>query len=266
MIGLAVLFTALGAALAVPAPRRLPPVAAAPAGGVTHSRRRPLGRTGWVGVVLVVPLVWWLAGGRAGVLTGVAVLAGGAVLLVLRGRRRERALLRRRAEVARAADLLAAELSLGKVPSAALGVAAEDVAVLAPAAAAARIGAEVPQVWQRQAAEPGYADLAALARAWQVAGRTGAPLGPSLLRVADGLRVEEELRRTVAGELAAPRMTGVVLALLPVAGVALGYLIGGDPLSFLTGTPWGQVCLLGGTLLAAAGLLWTERLGALGAG
>ncbi|OYO13875.1 pilus assembly protein TadB [Enemella evansiae] len=161
---------------------------------------------------------------------------------------------------------MAAELSLGKVPSAALGVAAEDVAVLAPAAAAARIGAEVPQVWQRQAAEPGYADLAALARAWQVAGRTGAPLGPSLLRVADGLRVEEELRRTVAGELAAPRMTGVVLALLPVAGVALGYLIGGDPLSFLTGTPWGQVCLLGGTLLAAAGLLWTERLGALGAG
>ncbi|OYO16816.1 hypothetical protein CGZ94_04100, partial [Enemella evansiae] len=33
MIGLAVLFAALGAALAVPAPRRLPTAAAAPAGG-----------------------------------------------------------------------------------------------------------------------------------------------------------------------------------------------------------------------------------------
>lgn len=266
MTPLAVLLAALAAGLAWEPRRRFPsgePTSHRPAEPGT-SPGRLVGRTAVAGAMFAVPMLWWIAGGRVGVLAGVAVILSGTLLMVVRGRRRERRLLRRRSEVARSAELLAAELSLGKVPSTALASATLDAAVLAPAAAAARIGAEVPEVWRRQAEEPGYGDLAALSRAWQVAGRTGAPLGPGLLRVAEGLRVEEELRRTVAGELAAPRMTGVVLALLPVAGLGIGYLIGGDPLAFLTGTTWGQACLLAGTVLAAAGLLWTERLGSVG--
>ncbi|NNG20910.1 type II secretion system protein [Naumannella sp. ID2617S] len=215
------------------------------------------------GAVLLVPISWLIAGGTVGVLVGVAVTLAGTAAVVTRGRLRERRLLRSRVGVARAAELLAGELTLGKVPAVALAAAAEDAPVLRRAAAAAGVGAEVPAVWLEQASEPGNGDLLGLAQAWQVATRTGAPLGPSLARVASALREDEDVRRTAAGELAAPRMTGVVLALLPLAGIALGYLIGGDPLAFLFGSLWGQLCLLTGTVLAGAGLIWTERLGAI---
>lgn len=213
------------------------------------------------GLVILAPVSWWCFGGRVGsVLTALLIvgLAAGWV-----GRRRIRMTKQRRrcAEVARAGELIASELMLGKIPQLALIAAAEDCPVLGEAAAATRVGASATEVWAQQSQTPGLGNLAVLARAWSVAEVSGAALAPTLSSVASGLRGEVELQREIDGELAASRMTGVVLALLPVAAIVLGYLIGGDPLEFLTANGWGQLCLVAGVFGACAGLVWTERLG-----
>ena len=64
----------------------------------------------------------------------------------------------------------------------------------------------------------------------------------------------------MAAQLAGPRATAVLLALLPAFGLAMGNALGADPLAVLVGTPLGQGCLVLGLLLEAAGLLWTARI------
>lgn len=261
MTALALLLSAGAAWLAI-SPRR--PVPSGP------PKQRPAGRGGGrlrLGIACALAGlagVFVLAGPAAGVLCTAAMIIAGTGARVVIQRRRLAGAGRRAAGISRACTVLAAEMELGKIPSTALVTAAADCPELAPAAAAAAIGADVVQVWQAQAAEPGGGGLRILARAWQVAVTTGAPLGPSLETVATALRADEEVDRLVAGELAAPRLTGLLLALLPMGGAGLGYLIGGDPIGFLTGTPWGWGCLLAGCLLACVGLLWTEHLGGQG--
>jgi len=50
------------------------------------------------------------------------------------------------------------------------------------------------------------------------------------------------------------------LAGLPVLGVALGQLMGADPLRILLGGGLGGILLLIGTALGCAGLLWTDAI------
>ena len=85
-------------------------------------------------------------------------------------------------------------------------------------------------------------------------------MAPALEEVASGLASDESLRSVVSAELAAPRSTGKVMAVLPLVGIGLGYLLGGRPLEWLVAAPVGWACLLLGLLLAAAGVLWIERL------
>ena len=75
----------------------------------------------------------------------------------------------------------------------------------------------------------------------------------------DGAR-EAEQRRQVDVALGTARSTARLLAGLPLLGVALGSGIEAHPLDVLFGSPVGAWCLLLGTALAAAGLLWVERL------
>jgi tight adherence protein B len=162
--------------------------------------------------------------------------------------------------VAHACAVLASYVRVGQVATDALVRAAEDCAVLTPAARTQQIGGDVPAAWRAQAAGPGCGGLADLAQAWQVSLRTGAPLSVSLEQVAVGLTADQSLRAVVAGELSAPRATGKVMAVLPLLGIGLGYALGGRPLAWLLAGPVGWACLLGGVLLAAAGVTWIERL------
>ncbi len=93
-----------------------------------------------------------------------------------------------------------------------------------------------------------------------VAERTGASLGATLDALAERLTAAGNLQDVVNAELAAPRATGRLLAVLPLAGLLLGYGLGGDPLAFLTGSPAGQLSLVAGITLGCAGVLWTERI------
>ena len=84
-----------------------------------------------------------------------------------------------------------------------------------------------------------------------------------LVRVAVGdfsLRAEQAQRRAVQAELAGPRATAGMLAILPLAGLVLAAGLGADPLHVLLETPVGWVCLVAGLGLDGLGLLWTGRL------
>ncbi len=173
--------------------------------------------------------------------------------------RREAA--RRRAAVIELCSALGAELRSGATARDALIAASRDVpAVEHLAAVAAAPHGDVAQALRATAERNGGAGLRRLAACWQVSERSGSGLAPSVSRLAATLRDEEQVRREVAAQLAGPRATAVLLALLPVFGLAMGNALGADPLAVLVGTPLGQGCLVLGLLLEVAGLLWTARI------
>lgn len=205
--------------------------------------------------------------GVRGVVLGLGVLVlAWTVVGLSRERSRRRLALRRRTEVAQACAALAAQLRIGQVPSVALATAAVDHPVLRDARAAQELGGEVTRVWRAQSDRPGFAGLLELARAWQVSTRTGAPMSAMLEQVATALAAEQSVQAVVASELSAPRATGKVMAVLPVCGVGLGYLLGGEPIGWLVAGPLGWGCLLGGVVLACLGVLWIEALARQAAG
>jgi tight adherence protein B len=188
-----------------------------------------------------------------------ATLAGTAARLVrLSGRRRGTA--RAQEAVAEACALLLSNLRVGMVPAQALASAAANCAVLHEAHRTLTLGGDAAAVWRRQAGGDGLSGLRDLARAWQVGTRAGASLTGTLEQVASGLSADVALRAVVGSELAAPRATGKVMAVLPGLGVGMGYLLGGDPLQWLSAGPPGWLCLVGGVALACAGVLWIESL------
>lgn len=201
----------------------------------------------------------------AAVVLAVAIAAATAFRLVQRARRRRRVLAARRS-VTDACAVLASQLRIGRVPTEALAVAARDCPVLDRARSAAELGGDVALVWQAQSADGGCEGLADLARAWRVSSRTGAPMAAALERVTANLADDHALAATVAAELAGPRATGKIMAVLPACGLALGYALGGDPVGFLLSGTLGWACLVGGVALAATGVLWVERLARRAAG
>lgn len=112
----------------------------------------------------------------------------------------------------------------------------------------------------RPVAGTGNVAMRSLAAAWQVADETGAPLADVLDRLTDGLRQEADVEAEIEASLAAPRATSRLLGGLPLAGIAMGELIGAHPLAVLVGTTPGRVCAVGGLLLGLAGQLWSRYL------
>ena len=211
----------------------------------------------------------------------VAAVAAGAVVpaIRLRGRRREGRLReRRRTAVVALCAALAGELRTGATPHQAVEMAAGEFAVPVPGPtadpaatgepvldctvllAAVRYGGGVPEAFRALAALPGAEGAAGIAACWQVASSSGAGLAEGLDRVAEGLRAERALRDNVRAELAGPRSTAGLLALLPVFGLLLGAALGADPLRMLLHTPSGLLCLVLGAALEWAGMAWTARI------
>lgn len=167
---------------------------------------------------------------------------------------------RRSEEVVSGCLALAGLLRVGHVPAAALRIAGEDSPVLADAGAVQQVGGQVPALLRRLGSVPGGAGLVELAIAWEVSARTGASLTTTLDALAERLDASRKLRRVVDAELSAPRATSRMLAVLPLAGLALGFAFGGDPLAFLLGTALGQAVLCAGVSLACFGVWWSERI------
>ncbi|GAA2382839.1 hypothetical protein GCM10010420_01000 [Streptomyces glaucosporus] len=232
-----------------------------PAADVARAWRRLGARAGRRG--------WCLAGGAVLALLGESVLpllAGAAAVPVL-GRRLRRGQ-RRRAREAREEAVIelcsavAGELRAGRTPERAL------LAVGMPAfedgggsvLAAARFGGDVAGALRQAARQEGAEGLTGMAACWQVAVDGGAGLADGLDRVAGALRSERDQRLELRAQLAGPRSTALVLALLPAFGLLLGGAMGAQPLRVLLHTPAGWACLVAAGLLEWAGLAWVSRI------
>lgn len=166
-----------------------------------------------------------------------------------------------------ALGVLVAELRAGAHPSDAARAAvvespegATATRALAAAAAAARLGGDVPAALRCAGPVQLRPWLDRLAVAWSLADRYGIPLADLL----DAVRSDTEQRVRFAAEvqsrLAGPRATAAVLAGLPLLGLVLGHAVGAAPLRVLSETSAGQGLLVVGTGLACAGVLWSARL------
>jgi tight adherence protein B len=102
--------------------------------------------------------------------------------------------------------------------------------------------------------------LARIAAGVRLSSRTGCSLAVVAAAVEDDLRSRRRHRDELRAAVAAPRASALVLAGLPVLGIAMGSGIGADPWTVLTTTGVGQVLLVAGVGLELAGLAWSGRL------
>lgn len=254
-----------------PAARRLAAVL-----GSRPVRRRPVGiaGSGWLRPVVVLT-----AGLLGGLLAGPALafsllVAAGITVSTVSAALAARVAGREQDALLEAVGALTAELRAGRPPPDALAAAAASAcgrsgAVLRDAAATAGLGGAVPDAlrptevrltgaWRRP--DPLDRSLAGLAAAWQVSARSGASLAEVLDRVERDLRSARRHRERIGSQLAGPRTTAVLLAVLPVLGLVLGAGMGAHPLHVLLRTGPGSVALLLGTALDGAGVWWTARI------
>ncbi|MBQ1121302.1 type II secretion system F family protein [Streptomyces sp. B15] len=216
---------------------------------------------------------WWcLPAGLLVALLGrswIPLLAALAAVPLVRSRLRRRAADRaaqeREGAVVELCAAAAGELRAGRQPDGAL-LAVDRTVVRrfgdegAAVLAAARFGGDVPGALRQAALLPGAEGLAGAAACWQVAVEGGAGLAEGLEKVAAAVRARGEQREELRTQLAGPRSTALVLALLPVFGLAMGAAMEADPLWILLHTPAGFLCLTVGLLLEWAGLLWVARI------
>jgi tight adherence protein B len=193
----------------------------------------------------------------------VAALAGTGAALAARAEQRRRAGLREEARLSaltEALAALAAELrsgrSLEQATAAAVAACADDDsgralvrAVRAPdAPTSGDSGDEVGCALRRVSA------------ATLLSTRTGCSLAAVVGAVEDDLRARRRQRLDLRSATAGSRASTLLLAGLPLLALAMGGGVGADPWRVLTTTPTGQVLLVAGAALEAAGLVWSARL------
>jgi tight adherence protein B len=100
----------------------------------------------------------------------------------------------------------------------------------------------------------------ALAVAWAVATASGAPLAPTLQRMASALRDLAQTSREIEVALAGPAATRRLVLWLPAIGILFGLGLGFDPLRVLLTSPPGWMCAAAGVALLLLARVWTARL------
>jgi tight adherence protein B len=156
-------------------------------------------------------------------------------------------------------DAVVDELRSGRDPASAVLVAAADWPVVPATVAAARAGEDLAAALAEDAG-PHRDLLRGVAATWRVGQGAGAGLAAALGSLADAAREAAAVRAELRVGVAEPRATAVVLALLPLAGLALGWLLGADPLSWLLTTAPGRLVLIAGVVLDLVGVAWAWRI------
>ncbi|MFB4305101.1 type II secretion system F family protein [Actinomadura sp. GTD37] len=166
---------------------------------------------------------------------------------------------RRRTSVIELCDAMAAELSAGRTPDEAFTAA---VTVLDPQVSRELLHIPRPPAdhLDELATRPGAEGLRLLAACWRIGAERGGTLATVLDGLAGALRDEEAQRQDVSVQLAGPRATARLLAVLPLLGLAMAAALGAHPIPFLCGTMPGLACLITGFTLNLLGLHWTRSL------
>jgi len=206
---------------------------------------------------------------RAGLAGGLAAaMVAGTAATCWRVSRARRTAATATTELSDALGILVAELRAGAHPADAVQAAADSraeaasavIRALATVAAAARLGGDVPAALRSAGPRQLRCWWDQLAGAWSLAEQHGIALADVL----DAVRCDAEHRvrftAEVQARLAGPRATAVVLAGLPLLGLALGQALGASPWYVLCETPMGHLLLVIGTALACAGVWWSTRL------
>jgi len=159
---------------------------------------------------------------------------------------------------------LAAELRAGRSPGRALALVSSSSALLraplAEAAAAVDAGARPGEELARVATVPGCGGLEPVAAAWTVTESAGGAVADVIDRLGEVLETERQAKDALDAALAGPRATMLLLAALPVFGLALGQSLGAHPVGLLVHRPLGWALLVVGGILDGLGLLWTRLL------
>lgn len=248
---------AVAVAMGAPAGHRLVRLEARSEAAPSGSNKLPL-LLGVVGLVAIQAFFGWRVLGWV-VAVGIIV---GLLIWLFRQSRLGRQQRQARDEVAAAAHTLALLLRAGQIPTRALVDAAADNPCLAPAAATVGLGGDVGAALMVAAREPGREALVKLAGAWRVSEASGAPVAKVVAQVTETVRRERQLADVVATELSTARSSGRIMATLPFLAIGLGVVAGADPIGFLFGDALGQSLLVAGVAMAAAGVVWTERIAA----
>jgi tight adherence protein B len=190
-------------------------------------------------------------------LVGTAAFLGARAWLAARAARGSDARLR---SLADGLGALAADLRSGRSLDAATGAAVSACADSDCGPALAR-AIRAPTALLTGAEEPLVGEaLSRIAAAVRLSARTGCSLAAVAGAVEDDLRARHRHRLELRAATAAPRASASLLAGLPLLGLAMGSGVGADPWGVLTGTGVGQVLLVAGVGLEAAGLAWSRRL------
>ena len=188
-------------------------------------------------------------------LTVVLVLATAGQ--VARAVRQGAATRRREAQAATFLGHLAGELRAGNGMAAAVDHAAAALPADAPRALVDLLRQVSGLTRQGRSAagllQEGPPELRALGTLWELSDRHGLPLVPLVEQAQQ--RIDARLRHRAAtrATLQGPQATAVILTLLPLAGIAMGTVMGADPVGLLTGDNIG-------TALAADGFLWSRHI------
>jgi tight adherence protein B len=165
-----------------------------------------------------------------------------------------------------ALDMLVGELRAGAHPVVAFEATAREVSdrvgpALQNVAASARLGGDVAVGLRAVAAQSSVpAHWMRLSVCWELANRHGLAIA-TLMRTAHRDVVERSrFESRVDAGMAGARATATVLAGLPVLGMALGQLVGAEPVRFLLSGGLGGGLLLIGVAFACAGLLWSDHI------
>ncbi|MFW3170159.1 type II secretion system F family protein [Geodermatophilus sp. CPCC 206100] len=233
-------------------------------------RGKPRGGTGWLRSrpALPLPVLGGVAATAAGLLLStpvVAVLAGAVAALAARAEQRRRETIREEARLAaltEALGALGAELRSGRPLE---GATAAAVAACADVDSGRALARAVRAPASAAAASPPRTGLLAQAldrvsAATLLSERTGCSLAAVVGAVEDDLRARHRQRLDLRSATAGARASTVLLAALPLLGLAMGGGIGADPWRVLTTTGTGQVLLVAGVALEVAGVAWSARL------
>ncbi|WP_151525755.1 type II secretion system F family protein [Serinicoccus kebangsaanensis] len=207
------------------------------------------------------------ASGRPGAPGRPRAGAGALLRRVLPGTAARAGLDRRTAEELDVVDTIAAALETGLPVPRAVALATDGRPRAHPGRAtdwealarASLDGQSLVPTWERVARSSDSPTLSSVARAWQVASRTGAPLAAALRVSAHAARERQRLERAVDTASAGARATATVLTWLPLAGIGLSAVVGIGPAS-LYATPVAWACLAAGATLLLVGQVMVRRL------